>query len=121
MDSYRGYIQSSKAEWSVAKHGYVVGRPGWFSCRSACYLASGRPVVVQDTGYSDVLPVGEGLLAFSKLDEAIDAVRSVVADYERHRRAAGDLARAFFDSDVVLTDLVDSAMNSDGRTGPQDV
>lgn len=121
MDSYRGYIQSSKAEWSVAKHGYVVGRPGWFSCRSACYLASGRPVVVQDTGFSDVLPVGEGLLAFSKLDEAIDAVGSVVADYERHRRAAGDLARAFFDSDVVLTDLVDSAMNSDGRTGPQDV
>src|SRR5262249_16868518 len=58
LDSYRQYIESSKAEWSVAKNGYVVGQPGWFSCRSACYLAAGRPVVVQDTGFGAVLPVG---------------------------------------------------------------
>ena len=67
LDRYRRFVESSRAEWSVAKNGYVVGQPGWFSCRSACYLASGRPVVVQDTGFSDVLPVGEGILAFTTL------------------------------------------------------
>src|SRR6185436_14412376 len=56
LDTYRSHIECSKAEWSVAKNGYVVGSPGWFSCRSACYLAAGRPVVVQDTGFSRVLP-----------------------------------------------------------------
>src|SRR5213593_4432173 len=70
LDSYRDYILSSKAEWSVAKNGYVRGHAGWFSCRSACYLAASRPVVVQDTGFSDVLPVGEGLLTFRTVEEA---------------------------------------------------
>ena len=72
MESYRAYIESSKAEWSAAKNGYVVGQAGWFSCRSACYLAAGRPVVVQDTGYGCALPVGEGVLAFNAIEEAID-------------------------------------------------
>ena len=71
LDSYRQYIQTSLAEWSVAKNGYVEGQSGWFSCRSACYLAAGRPVVVQDTGFSSVLPTGDGILSFSTLDEAV--------------------------------------------------
>src|SRR2546430_3077894 len=64
LDSYRSYIQSSKAEWSVAKNGYIVGQSGWFSDRSACYLAAGRPVIAQETGFSASLPAGGGLLSF---------------------------------------------------------
>ena len=107
LDSYRDYIQSSKAEWSVAKNGYVKGRSGWFSCRSACYLAAGRPVIVQDTGFS--LPVGEGILRFSNLDEAAAAVREVESDYRRHVRAARALAEEYFDSEKVLPRLLDVA------------
>jgi hypothetical protein len=71
LDGYRRYIETSAAEWSVAKHGYVVGQPGWFSCRSACYLAAGKPVVVENTGFDAVLPTGEGLLAFRDLDRTL--------------------------------------------------
>jgi hypothetical protein len=110
LETYRTYIQSSKAEWSVAKHGYVAGRPGWFSCRSACYLAAGRPVVVQDTGFSNVLPTGEGLLAFETPSQAAEAINRVVSDYERHARAAREIARAYFDAGSVLAELVDIAM-----------
>ena len=84
LDDYRAYIESSKGEWSVAKNGYVAGRPGWFSCRSACYLAAGRPVVVQDTGFGDVLPTGEGILAFSDETEAADALDDVESRYAVH-------------------------------------
>jgi hypothetical protein len=110
MEAYRDYVRTSKAEWSVAKNGYVVGRSGWFSCRSACYLAAGRPVVLQDTGFSDVLPVGEGVLAFDSLEEAAAGIRSVEADYARHSRAATEIAHEFFDSDRVLELLVEEAM-----------
>jgi len=108
-DSYRSYIESSKAEWSVAKNGYVVGQPGWFSCRSACYLAAGRPVVVQDTGFGAVLPVGEGLLSFATLEQAVAAVQQVEANYARHSKAARDIAEAYFDSDKVLTRMIGEA------------
>lgn len=111
MESYRNYLRTSKAEWSVAKNGYVVGRSGWFSCRSACYLAAGRPVVLQDTGFSDVLPVGEGIVAFDTLDEAADGIRAIEADYERHSRAASEIAHEYFDSDHVLGHLVEEAMS----------
>lgn len=110
LDRYRRYIATSKAEWSVAKHGYVVGRPGWFSCRSACYLAAGRPVVVQDTGFGPVLPTGDGIVAFSSPDEAVAAVRDVLARYHRHARAARALAAEYFDSNRVLARLVEEAM-----------
>ena len=110
LDSYRRYIQSSKAEWSVAKNGYVEGQPGWFSDRSACYLASGRPVVVQETGFSKVLPVGEGLVAFSTIEEAAEGIRAVEADYPRHRRAARRIAEEFFDSKKVLSQLLERAL-----------
>jgi len=112
LDSYRRYVQQSKAEWSVAKNGYVRDRTGWFSCRSACYLASGRPVVVQDTGFSEVLPVGEGILAFTTMEEAAAAVRAVELDYERHARAARALAEEYFDARKVLTRLIQDAMRS---------
>jgi hypothetical protein len=111
LDSYRTYIASSLAEWSVAKNGYVVGQPGWFSCRSACYLAAGRPVVVQDTGFGAVLPVGEGILPFTTVEDAVDAVRDVERDYTRHARAARAIAEEFFDSQRVLSRLVEEALS----------
>jgi hypothetical protein len=110
VERYRRYVESSKGEWSVAKHGYVEGRPGWFSCRSACYLAAGRPVVVQDTGFAGILPVGEGLLTFSTLDEAAAAIREVEARYPQHARAARAIAEEYFDSRAVLSRLVEEAM-----------
>lgn len=106
---YQDYVRQSKAEFSVAKHGYVVSGCGWFSDRSATYLASGRPVVLQDTGYSAVLPTGRGLLAFQSVDEARAAVEEVQSNYEVHCRAARELAQECFDSRQVLTRLIDQA------------
>lgn len=105
-ERYRGYIEASRAEFSVAKNVYVATRSGWFSCRSVCYLAAGLPVVVQDTGFSEFLPAGQGLLAFSSLQEAVDAIKSVERDYETHKEAAREVARKHFDSDKVLGDLL---------------
>lgn len=110
FDTYRDYIRSSRAEWTVAKNAYVQGRPGWFSERSACYLASGRPVVVQDTGFGAVLPVGEGLLRFETPAEAVAAVRDVDRDYARHSLAARAIAESYFDSDSVLSRLLERAL-----------
>jgi len=109
VESYRAYIQSSRAEWSVAKNGYVAGQAGWFSCRSACYLAAGRPVVVQDTGFTRVLPSGDGIVAFSSFDEAAAAVRDVEARYEHHAGAARGIAESWFDSRTVLASLIERA------------
>jgi glycosyltransferase involved in cell wall biosynthesis len=106
LDRYREYIQQSRAEFSVAKNVYTATRSGWFSCRSVCYLAAGRPVVVQDTGFSELLPTGEGLLAFSDLEEAVAAIQEVEADYARHQRAAWHVARESFDSSRVLTEIL---------------
>ena len=110
IDSYRDYIRTSRGEWSVAKNAYVTGSPGWFSERSACYLASGRPVIVQDTGFGAVLPVGEGLLSFETVEQAAEAIIEVDGNYQRHSRAANVLAQEYFDSDKVLSDLVERAM-----------
>jgi hypothetical protein len=103
---YRRYVQSSRGEFSVAKNVYVATRCGWFSCRSVCYLAAGRPVVVQDTGFSEFLPTGEGLLAFTGLDEAQRGLETVEADYARHQRAARELAATCFDASKVLGELL---------------
>lgn len=103
---YRAYIRASMAEFMVAKNMYVQARSGWLSDRSLCYLASGRPVVAQDTGFRDRYPTGEGLLPFSTLEEAAEAVEAVRRDYRRHARAARRLAETCFDSDVVLTRLL---------------
>lgn len=105
-EDYRRYIQSSRGEFSVAKNVYVATHSGWFSCRSVCYLAAGRPVVVQDTGFSELIPTGEGLFAFSDLEEARRGIEAVEADYARHARAARDLAERCFDSSKVLPELL---------------
>ena len=104
--TYRDYIGQSRGEFSVAKNVYVATQCGWFSCRSVCYLAASRPVVLQDTGYSRHIPVGEGVLAFSDLDEAAAAIEAVESDYARHQRRAREIAAAYFDSRVVLRQLL---------------
>jgi hypothetical protein len=109
--SYREFIQNSSAEFSVPKNGYVAMRGGWFSDRSVCYLASGRPVVMADTGLADWVPVGEGLLTFDEPDSALRCIETVNADYGRHRRAARRLAETHFASDKVLPALLEAALN----------
>jgi hypothetical protein len=104
--AYRHYLQRSEGEVMVAKGMYVDSRSGWVSERSLCYLASGRPVVAQDTGFSECHPVGEGLLAFTTAEEAVDAVAAIRADPARHRRAARELAEERFGSDRVLSRLL---------------
>jgi hypothetical protein len=105
-EAYRQFVQGSKAEFGVAKHAYVSRRSGWFSDRTECYLAAGRPAVVQDTGWSAHLPHDAGLLPFSTPEEAVDAVASVEREYARHARRASAIAREHFDASVVLPSLL---------------
>jgi hypothetical protein len=108
--SYHEFLRTSKAEWSVAKQGYVAARTGWFSCRTACYLALGRPAVVQETGWSDFIPAGDGLLAFSTLEEAADAIADINDHYAEHQAAARALAEQYFDAKKVCADLLKQAV-----------
>jgi hypothetical protein len=107
-DRYRRFVRSSWAELGIAKSGYVAAHSGWFSDRSVCYLASGRPVLAQETGFSDFLPTGEGLIPFATVDAVVAGVEELQRDYERHRRAARALAEEVFDSDLVLSRLLDA-------------
>ena len=107
--SYQDYIQQSKGEFTVAKHGYVISKSGWFSERSAVYLASGRPVVTEETGFSEWLPTGTGILSFQDPEEAVDAIEEVVSRYEFHCRAAREIAKEFFDSNRVLARLIEGS------------
>jgi hypothetical protein len=107
-DRYREYVGSSRGELMVAKSMYVETRSGWFSDRSACYLASGRPVLAQDTGIGGLFPVGEGLLTFGTLDDALAGVDAIDRDYERHASSARSIAEEYFDSDRVLARLLGS-------------
>jgi hypothetical protein len=107
LDSFRKYTESSHAEWTIAKHGYVAGKSGWFSERSARYLAAGRPVVAQDTGFTQIIPAGDGLLAFQTVEDAVAAIHEVELNYKRHAKAARDLAEEYFGSDKVLGRLVE--------------
>ena len=100
--TYRDYLSGSKGEWSVAKEGYVKSRSGWFSCRSACYLALGRPCVLQDTGWSAHCPTGDGLFAFDTVEEAIASIDDINADYAHHSAEARALAEQMFDAHKVL-------------------
>jgi hypothetical protein len=106
--AYREYVQRSKGELMIAKNMYVASRSGWLSDRSICYLASGRPVVAQDTGISELYPVGEGLLTFDEPEGAAAALDDVAGDYARHSRAARALAHEHFESSVVLGRLLTS-------------
>jgi hypothetical protein len=109
VDDYRNYIERSRGEFSVAKNVYVATRSGWSSCRSVCYLAAGRPVVVQDTGFSELIPSTDGLIAFSSLDEAVEAIAAVEADYSHHQESARNIAESYFASDKVLSQLLTHA------------
>jgi hypothetical protein len=104
---YRRFIRGSKAEFGIAKSGYVASRCGWFSDRSVCYLASGRPVLAQETGFSNFIPAGEGLFAFDSTDDILAAIEQLRANYARHARAARAIAEEVFDSDKVLSRLLD--------------
>jgi hypothetical protein len=106
-DAFRRYVQGSGAEFSVAQGIYVETGSGWFSDRTVRYLASGKPALVQDTGFSRNLPVGEGLVPFRTLQEAVAGAEAIVADYPRHARAARRIAEEHFASDVVLAGLLD--------------
>jgi hypothetical protein len=109
LDSYRQYISSSRAEFSAAKDLYVRTRSGWFSDRSACYLAAGRPVITQRTGFEKFIPTGAGLLGFDDADEAVEAVRAVNADYAQHARAARAIACEYFDALKLLDEIAETA------------
>ena len=104
--SYRRFIQDSKAEFMIAKNMYVETRGGWFSDRSICYLASGKPVLAQKTGFTQNYPTGKGLIAFSSLDEAKTGVDEICGNYVQHSKAAREIADEYFDSDKVLTRLL---------------
>ncbi len=105
-DSYADFVRGSWAEFALAKSGYAASSCGWFSDRSICYLASGRPVLALDTGFGAEVPTGEGLLAFSTLDEAAAGVDALRSDYARHRHAARELAGEVFESNRVLSRLL---------------
>jgi hypothetical protein len=106
---YRAYIQASRGELSCAKPSYVEFQTAWVSDRTVCYLASGKPAVVQDTGPSAFLPDGEGLFRFATVEQAAEALAAIDADYERHCRAARAIAEAFFDARLVLSDILQLA------------
>ena len=106
---YRDFIRDSKAEFGVAKHAYVSTRSGWFSDRTECYLAAGRPAIVQDTGWSAHLPSGTGLLGFSSVEEAIDGLARVERDYDLHASRASEIAYEHFEASRVLPGLLSVA------------
>lgn len=109
IDDYAGFIRDARADLGIAKHAYVASRSGWFSDRSTCFLASGRPVLHQDTGYSDWLPADEGVLAFSDLDSLVEALERLDRDYERHARAARTVAEEHFEASVVIDGMLEAA------------
>jgi len=106
MLSYRDYILGSQGEFTVAKDQNIRLRSGWFSDRSACYLAAGLPVITQDTGFGKVLPTGEGLFTFSTMEDILSAFEAIHSDYERHRRAARAIAEEYFRAETVLAKLL---------------
>ena len=106
---YRSFIQGSKAEFGVAKHAYVARRSGWFSDRTECYLAAGRPALVQDTGWTAHLPTEAGLIGFRTAEEAIDGLDRLTRDYALHAGRAADIARDCFDASRVLPPFLDTA------------
>ena len=112
--SYRDFIAASRGEVSTAKNVYVAMKTGWFSCRTACYLASGRPAVVQNTGFSKTVPVGKGLLAFNTLEQAVGAMETIEGDYHCHAAAAREVAIDQFDSDKVLARMLDDIFATGG-------
>jgi len=113
---YQSYIRGSRGEFSCAKPSAIRSQNAWISDRTVCYLASGKPAVVQNTGPSSYLPNGEGLFRFSTIAEAAAALAAVNADYERHCRAARSFAEAYFDAGKIIETILDAAFSrSAGR------
>ena len=108
---YQDYIRGSQGEFAVAKHGYVVSRSGWFSERSACYLASGRPVLAQETGFTDWLPAGAGVLTFKDPVQAASGLDEIRRRPAMHAREARLICEAFFDATKVLPSLIERALS----------
>jgi hypothetical protein len=115
--TYQALIAGSAGEWSVAKNVYVATKSGWFSCRTACYLAAGRPAVVQETGWSRFIPVGAGVFAFSTMEEAIAGLNAIAADPIRHRSAAYEIAREYLAPDKVLPAMIETIFE-DAKASP---
>lgn len=115
--TYEAFIRASRAEFSVAKQGYVVSRSGWFSERSCHYLAMGKPVVVQDTGFTSWLSAQKGVLPFSTPAEAMEQLDCLAADYPGHCRSAREVAEIYFDSRTVLQDLLDRVASTPDYQG----
>jgi hypothetical protein len=109
MDAYREYLLGSRGELSIAKNVYVATRSGWFSTRSAAYLTCGKPVVVQDTGFSAHVPTGPGLYAFSTAEEAVAALAAIRSNYPRGCRHARETAEVYFDAERVCARLIADA------------
>lgn len=111
-EQYQSFIADSRGEISPAKHVYVAMNSGWFSCRSACYLAAGKPVVVQDTGFSNHFTCGKGIMPFRTAQEAVEAIREVEADYQAHARIAKSVAFEYLDANKVLNDFIEQVNQS---------
>jgi len=107
LDAYRAFIAGSYADLGIAKHAYVASSSGWFSDRSTCYLGSGRPVLHQETGFSDWLPTGEGVFAFSSVEDVIEALEEIDRDYPRHARAARAIAEEHFEARTVIERMLE--------------
>ncbi len=107
--AYREFIADSYADLGIAKHAYVASASGWFSDRSTCYLGSGRPVLHQETGFSDWLPTGEGVFAFSTAEDVVEALELIDRDYERHARAARAIAEEHFEARFVIARMLEEA------------
>ncbi len=107
INQYQTFIETSFAEFSVAKETYVKSKSGWFSCRSACYLATGKPVITQETLWSKYIPSGLGLFAFSDIPSALEALTEVTANSKKHSEAAREISEQYFDSNKVLNDFLD--------------
>jgi hypothetical protein len=106
LEEYRQYVHESRGEFTVAKDLNIRTRSGWFSDRSACYLAAGKPVINQDTGFDNILPTGEGLFSFRTIEDILAAFDAINTNYEKHSRAALEIAREYFDAGKVLGDLL---------------
>ncbi len=109
VDQYRDYIQQSRGEFTVARDQYVRPNTGWFSDRSVCYLAAGRPVITQETGFSKYLPTGKGLFGFRTMDDILAAVDAIESDYAANCRAAREIAAEYFAAEKVIGSLMERA------------
>jgi len=107
MDSYGDFVRRSRGEFTVAKDIYVRTNSGWFSDRSVCYLASGRPVIMQSAGFEKTIPVGKGLFSYTDHEQAIAALDAIDKDYETHRKAARQIAEDHFEGTSVVKDILD--------------